>query len=234
MDEELGDEQWELIAPLLPQHKRRGRPRADDRRTMNGILWMLRSGARWRDLPTKYGSRSTCHRRLKEWQDQGVWQKGGEDIAYGWKGKGSTVHLVTEGNGLPLAFVVTAANVSEVTVGLEVLDRVKVPRPQGRPRQRPASLAADKSYDSADFRWELRRRGIQPSIPRRVWQNRRRRPGRPPLVHPLSQSRWKVERSHGWLDNWRRLVTRYDWYTESYIAFLTIACFMVTLSRILG
>jgi hypothetical protein len=54
---------------------------------------------------------------------------------------------------------VTAANVPEVTVGLEVLDQVKVPWPQGRPRQRPASLAADKSYDSADFRWELRRRG---------------------------------------------------------------------------
>ena len=71
---------------------------------------------------------------------------------------------MTEGNGLPLAFLLTAANVSEVTVGLKVIDQVKVPRPQGRPCQRPASLAADKSYDSADFRWELRRRGIQPSI----------------------------------------------------------------------
>jgi transposase len=169
---------------------------------------------------------------LSGWQLRAE-QKGGEDIAYGWKGKGSTVHLVTEGNGLPLAFLVTAANVSEVTVGLEVVDRVKVPRTQGRPRQRPASLAADKSYDSANIRWELRRRGIQPSIPRREWKNRRRRPGRPPLVHPISQSRWKVERSHGWLDNWRRLVTRYDWYTESYVAFLAIACFMVTLARIL-
>jgi transposase len=160
--------------------------------------------------------------------------KGGEAIAYGWKGKGSTVHLVTEGSGLPLAFLVTAANVSEVTVGLQVVDQVRVPRPQGRPRQRPASLAADKSYDSADFRWELRRRGIQPSIPQRKWKNRHRRPGRLPQVHPVSQSRWKVERSHGWLDNWRRLVTRYDWYTESYLAFLTIAGFMVTLARILG
>ena len=75
MDEELGDEQWKLIAPLLPQHKRRGRPRAEDRRTLNGILWVLHSGARWKDLPPKYGSRSTCHRRLQEWQDQGVWER---------------------------------------------------------------------------------------------------------------------------------------------------------------
>jgi transposase len=48
MDEELGDEQWVLIAPLLPIHQRRGRPRADDRRTLGGILWVLRSGARWK------------------------------------------------------------------------------------------------------------------------------------------------------------------------------------------
>jgi transposase len=75
MDEELGDEQWELIAPLLPLHQRRGRPRADDRRTLDGILWVLRSGARWTDLPPKYGSRSTCHRRLQEWQDQGIWER---------------------------------------------------------------------------------------------------------------------------------------------------------------
>ena len=75
MDEELDDQQWELIAPLLPQHKSRGRPRVDDRRTLNGILWLLRSGARWKDLPPKYGSRSTCHRRLKEWQYQGVWER---------------------------------------------------------------------------------------------------------------------------------------------------------------
>jgi transposase len=75
MEGELRDKQWELIAPLLPKHKRRGRPRAEDRRTLNGILWVLRSGARWKDLPPKYGSRSTCHRRLQEWQDQGVWER---------------------------------------------------------------------------------------------------------------------------------------------------------------
>ena len=77
--------------------------------------------------------------------------KGGEDIAYGWKGQGSTVHLLTAGQGLPLAFLVTAANVAEVTVGLKVVDRVRVPRPKGRPKQRPGRLAADKSEDSAEF-----------------------------------------------------------------------------------
>lgn len=127
----------------------------------------------------------------------------------------------------------TGANVAEVTVGLKVVDRVRVPRPKGRPKKRPASLGADKSYDSAAFRQGLRRRRIQPSVPQRQWRNRRRKPGRPPETHEASKSRWKVERSHGWLDNWRRLVTRYDWYTQSYVAFLAIACFMTALSRIL-
>ena len=72
---ELTDTQWELIAPLLPPPKRRGRRRADDRRTLNGILWILRSGARWQDLPREYGSDTTCHRRLQDWQREGVWKR---------------------------------------------------------------------------------------------------------------------------------------------------------------
>jgi hypothetical protein len=71
-------------------------------------------------------------------------------MAYGWEGKGNTIHLLTEGNCLPLAFLVAAANIAEVAVGLKVVDQVRVPRPQGRPKQLPACLAADKGYDSAD------------------------------------------------------------------------------------
>jgi transposase len=74
MEGDLREDQWELMAPQLPTHNTRGRPRADDRRTLNGILWVLHSGARWKDLPKEYGSRSTCHRRFQEWQDQGVWE----------------------------------------------------------------------------------------------------------------------------------------------------------------
>ena len=72
---ELTEAQWALIAPLLPPPKGRGRHRADDRRTLNGTLWVLRSGARWQDLPRQYGSATTCHRRLQEWQKQGVWER---------------------------------------------------------------------------------------------------------------------------------------------------------------
>lgn len=75
MQAAVSDAQWALVAPHLPPPKRRGRPRADDRRIFEGILWMLREGARWEALPARYGSKSTCHRRLQEWQQAGVWEQ---------------------------------------------------------------------------------------------------------------------------------------------------------------
>lgn len=74
MRQEVSDAQWELIAPHLPPKRRTGRPRADDRKTLEGILWVLRSGARWQDVPREYGSSTTCWRRLKEWEESGVWE----------------------------------------------------------------------------------------------------------------------------------------------------------------
>jgi len=71
----LSDDQWERILPLLPPPAREGRPRADDRRTLDGILYVLRTGSRWRDLPRAYGSHVTCWRRFAEWQASGVWER---------------------------------------------------------------------------------------------------------------------------------------------------------------
>ena len=57
---DLTDFEWRVIEPLLP-NKPRGVPRVDDRRMLNGIFWVLRSGAPWRDLPERYGPRTTCY-----------------------------------------------------------------------------------------------------------------------------------------------------------------------------
>ena len=77
---ELTDEQWERIKPHLPPQPRSrkgGRPRADDRACLEGILWVLRSGARWKDLPRDRGfpSPPTCWRRLGRWERGGVWPR---------------------------------------------------------------------------------------------------------------------------------------------------------------
>jgi transposase/heme-degrading monooxygenase HmoA len=73
----LTDEQWEHIRPLLPAWTQGsvGRPRANDRRTLDGILYVLRKGCRWRDLPQSYGSSITCWRRFNEWEASGVWER---------------------------------------------------------------------------------------------------------------------------------------------------------------
>lgn len=161
-------------------------------------------------------------------------QKGGDAVGYGRRGKGSPRHLIADGAGRPLAFMLTGAQVNEKRVALQTVDRVRVKRKQGRPKQRPKQLAADAGYDSRPLRRELRRRGITPSIPERQQHKRqRRRRGRPAKVHPVSGQRWKVERAFAWLNNWRRLATRYERRARIYRAFLTIACFMVCLNGIL-
>ena len=66
---DLTEKQWKRLSPLLPEAKPRGRPRRDDREVLNGILWVLRTGAPWKDLPERYPPYQTCHRRLQEWTE---------------------------------------------------------------------------------------------------------------------------------------------------------------------
>jgi transposase len=71
---ELTDCESAAIRPMLP-NKARGVPRVDDRRVLNGICWVLRSGAPWRDLPHCYGPRTTCYNRFVRWRRAGVWER---------------------------------------------------------------------------------------------------------------------------------------------------------------
>jgi transposase len=69
---ELSDYEWAAIKPMLP-NKPRGVPRVNDRRVLNGIFWVLRSGAPWRDLPKEFGPYTTCYNRFVRWRRAGVW-----------------------------------------------------------------------------------------------------------------------------------------------------------------
>jgi transposase len=71
----LSDLQWEYIKPLLPEPAKTGRPRADDRRTIDAILFVLKTGIPWNDLPSEYGDDVTAWRRLKRWEKEGVWKR---------------------------------------------------------------------------------------------------------------------------------------------------------------
>jgi transposase len=75
---DLTEDQWTVLAPLLPKPRLRrdgrGRPWRDPRDVLNGILWILRTGAPWKDLPDRYPSYQTCHRRFQLWQRTGVFE----------------------------------------------------------------------------------------------------------------------------------------------------------------
>src|SRR5687768_9945028 len=75
---DLTDAQWAILEPLFRPPRRtdgRGRPWANTRAVLNGVLWVLRTGAPWHDLPARYPSYQTCHRRFQAWQRTGVLER---------------------------------------------------------------------------------------------------------------------------------------------------------------
>lgn len=195
----LTEAQWAFTQPLLPPLARTGRPRADDRRTIEGILYVLITGCRWQDLPDEYGAPTTVWRRLKRWGEASIdeqskldWsmaflegsfvpaKRGGEHVGLTRKGKGTKWMLVVDGNGLPLGFHLDNANRAEARLAQQTLDTIMVARPHGRSKQRPEKLVADRGYDSSAFRRALRGRGIRMCIPPKrrpkTWKARRGRP----------------------------------------------------------
>ena len=73
---ELSEVQWQRICDLLPgKPGDPGRTAADNRLFVNGVLWILRSGAHWQDLPERYGKWKTVHKRFTRWAKAGVWEK---------------------------------------------------------------------------------------------------------------------------------------------------------------
>jgi transposase len=84
---DLTDAQWEILEPLFRHRRRpdgRGRPPKEARAVLNGVLWVLRTGAPWHDLPSRYPPYQTCHRRFQQWQRSGrllrVLQRLAEDL----------------------------------------------------------------------------------------------------------------------------------------------------------
>src|ERR1700687_1992871 len=70
---ELSDEEWALLEPLLPKSRKSGR--VDDRKIMNAIFYVLRTGMPWRDLPERYGPYTTAYDRFNRWSRRGIWKR---------------------------------------------------------------------------------------------------------------------------------------------------------------
>lgn len=72
---EISAQRWALIEPIVSSPQRMGRPRRDDRQMLNGIFWILCSGAKWRDLPERYGPWKTVYQRFRQWRDDGTFEQ---------------------------------------------------------------------------------------------------------------------------------------------------------------
>jgi transposase len=261
----LSDEHYAIIEALLPNNDRPGHPWKDHRRVISGILWILHTGAPWRDLPrATYGPWQTVYERFNRWSKDGTWGRLLEalqvrldaagkidwdlfcidgssirasrdaagaspsdgtpsepaDHALGRSrgGYGSKIHLVCDGQGLPMAVTVTAGQRHESTQFEAVMGQVRVPRAKGRPRRRPKKLAGDKGYSYRRIRRHLRRRGIKAVIPTR--KDQRRLPG---FEKATYRRRNVVERCIGWLKDRRRLATRFEKLAENFLAMVKLA-----------
>jgi transposase len=87
---DLSETEWRLIEPLLP-NKPRGVARVDDRRVLNGIFYVLRTGSPWRDLPARYGPHTTVYNRFNRWAKAGVWVRVFEALS---AGSPASMHLI--------------------------------------------------------------------------------------------------------------------------------------------
>jgi len=136
---------------------------------------------------------------------------------------GSKLHLVCDGSGLPLAAVVTAANVNDTTMFQAIVaDIPPIRTPAERRRTRPAKVHADKGYDSRTNRTYLQRRGLKTRIGRRGVESSTR----------LGRHRWRVERALSWLSCFRRLQVRWDRDAGRWFAFVLVACALVCFNRL--
>jgi transposase len=81
---DITDEEWQRVAPLFPElrprSELRGRPLANTRSVLNGVLWVMYSGATWSAMPRRYPSYQTCHRRFKAWYESGVLKRVTEQL----------------------------------------------------------------------------------------------------------------------------------------------------------
>ena len=156
-------------------------------------------------------------------------EKGGSCVGKTKRGKGTKWMVLVDGEGIPLGVRLESASPHEVTLAETTLAEVRVPRPKGRPRQKPQRVIADTAYDSDPLRERLRKRGIELISPYR--ENRTQRKYEDGRKLRRYKRRWIVERTNSWLGQFRRLLVRHEFLLSTYRAFFYIACLWITLRR---
>ena len=251
---ELTDQQWDMIRRLLPELPRRqdgrGRPWQENRPVPNGILRILRTGAPWAELPARYPSYQTCHRRFQRWVRTGVLRTVLEILAQALYDEGhlNLQEAFIDGSFAPAKRGGTCVGKTKRGKGSKIM---AIADRQGRPvavhvesatphevtlvhatlgerfvRQLPARLIGDNAYESDRLEAVLARHGVELIAPHRRTRTQRTQDGRPLRRY---RRRWKVERLFAWLQNFRRIAVRYERFAENFLGMLHLACCVILL-----
>ena len=195
---DLTDSQWEILQGVFVEPRRgdgKGRPPRDARAVLNGVLWILRTGAPWKDLPPRYPPYQTCHRHFQKWQKDGrfevILQVLAEDLVH--RGK----------------LDLSEGAIDETKLVEATLDSSFAPR-------LPENLLGDLAYDSDPLDKKLQEKyDINLIAPHK--SNRSKPPTQDGRVLRRFCRRWKVERFFAWLHNFRRLVTRWEYKEGNFL-----------------
>jgi putative transposase len=224
------------------------------RQAMTAIFYILRTGCQWKALPRTLGAPSTVYDRFREWEQAGVfetlWQEGlcEYDVKKGidWKWQcvdgcmtkaplggeavgpnptdraksGTKRSLLTEGAGMPLAVAVDGANRHDKMLLEATLNRPMADRPD--PHKVRQNLCLDKGYDYPDIRKLADDLGYVAHIKTRGEETVAKK-----TVPKYRARRWVVERSHSWINRFRRLLIRWEKRVDRYLAFLHFACAII-------
>lgn len=234
------------------------RQRVPDRDAMNGILFVLRTGCQWNALnATGICSSSSTHRRFIEWVEAGVferfWQVGLlaydelKGLDWNWmsmdgamskaplpgskktgrnptdRGKqGVKRSLLTEAAGIPVAIVIDGANRHDMKLVEDTLNAAAPLRPKSTP-DHPQGLCLDKGYDYDEVREIIKAFGYTAHIRTRGEEAQRLK-----RDVGFKARRWVVERTHSWLNRFRRILVRWEKRVDTYLAMLHLACGIIT------
>jgi len=237
---ELSDDEWATIRPMLPS-KTRGVPRVDDRRVLNGIFWVLRSGAPWRDLPSSFGPYTTCYNRFVRWRRAGVWSQIMDALAAAHEAAVQMIDTsivrvhqhgasISENKRQSMGWsrggltskihAIVDSNGLPVRLALtagEAHDNRLAAKLLSRLKS-GAMLLANRGYDADWIRTLVGQHGAWANIP-----PRRNRKNALCFSPHLYHARNLVERFFNKIKHCRRVATRYDKLAANYLAFIQLA-----------
>ena len=242
-------EHWYQIKTFLPSTRWKpggpGRPPCDFRKVLEGIIWVLRSGARWDDLPSSFPSSKTCHRRFKQWSKHGSFReilrslvqkaakRGEVDFNETYidgsfvpaKCGGSGVKACLKGKGSKIIAIIDR-NEYPISIELVSANRHDVSQVERAiesrlTRKMPKVIIGDKGFDSDPLDKKLRRRGIELIAPDRDCKRKKTQDGR---KLRKSKRRWSIERYFAHLKKYRRIAVRWETSAENYLSMVHLAC----------